>query len=63
MFEGNLLLAIVTSVSHTITLNQESSGSLWTDESWFDTKYEWIDVSELYFVSTPVNTVHGYIDG
>ena len=63
VLESNLLLAIVTSVGHTISLNQESGGSFWTDESWFDTEHKWINVSKLYFVSTPVNSIHGNIDG
>jgi len=62
MFESNLLLAVITSMGHTITLNQESGGSLWTNESWLDTEYEWIDVGKCYFVSTPVNSVHGDIN-
>lgn len=62
MLESNLLFAIIASVSHTITLNQKSGCSFWTYESWLDTKYEWIDVSELYFVTTPVNTVHTHVN-
>lgn len=62
VFESNLLLAVITSVGHTETLYQECSGSLWTDKSWFDTKNKWINVGKLYFISTPVNTIHGYID-
>jgi hypothetical protein len=29
MLEGNLLLAVITGVSHTVTLNEELGGSLW----------------------------------
>jgi hypothetical protein len=29
MLEGNLLFAVITSVSHTISLDEELGGSLW----------------------------------
>lgn len=29
MLEGNLLLAVITGVGHTVTLNEELGGSLW----------------------------------
>jgi hypothetical protein len=44
-------------VGHTVTFDEELGGSLWTDESWLDTKHEWIDVAELDFIVTPVETI------
>lgn len=50
MLESNLLFSIITSVGHTVTFDEELGGSLWTNQSRLDTKYEWINVAEFNVV-------------
>jgi hypothetical protein len=57
VLECNLLLAVVTSVGHTVTFNEELAGTLWRDESWLDTEDEWIDIAEFNVIIGPVETV------
>jgi hypothetical protein len=57
VFESDLLFAVVTSVGHTVTFNEELSGTLWRDESWLDTEDEWIDIAEFNVIIGPVETV------
>jgi hypothetical protein len=53
----NLLFAVISSVCHTISFNEKLGGSLWTNKSRLDTKYEWINVAELDVVVGPVKTI------